>query len=130
MPNVLIVDDSPIDRVLIEGVLKKDPRIKTRLAQSGSDALAILGQWQPDIVVTDLQMPEMDGLQLVTAIRIHYPQRAGGADHGPRQRGAGGAGAWSRGRRRTCPSRSWPTACSAWSIRSSSWPATTAAMKR
>jgi len=73
MPNVLIVDDSPVDRVRIEGVLKKDPRVKTRLAQSGSDALAILGQYQPDIVVTDLQMPEMDGLQLVTAIRIHYP---------------------------------------------------------
>jgi len=73
MPSVLIVDDSPIDRVLVEGVLKKDPRVKTRSAHSGSDALAILGQWQPDVVVTDLQMPEMDGLQLVTAIRIHYP---------------------------------------------------------
>src|SRR5262245_35314855 len=73
MPDVLIVDDSPIDRVLIEGVLKKDPRVKTRQANSGSDALATLGQWQPDVVVTDLQMPEMDGLQLVTAMRIHYP---------------------------------------------------------
>ncbi len=73
MPKILIVDDSPIDRVLIDGVLKRDPRAKTRLAQSGTDALAILGQWQPDVVVTDLQMPEMDGLQLVTAIRIHYP---------------------------------------------------------
>ncbi len=73
MPNVLIVDDSPIDRVLIDGVLKKDPRVKTHLAQSGSDALSVLGQWKPDVVVTDLQMPEMDGLQLVTAIRIHYP---------------------------------------------------------
>jgi CheY-like chemotaxis protein len=73
MPDVLIVDDSPIDRVLIEGVLRKDPRVKTRQAQSGTDALATLGQWQPDVVVTDLQMPEMDGLALVTAIRIHYP---------------------------------------------------------
>ncbi|HEX5103539.1 MAG TPA: response regulator, partial [Pirellulaceae bacterium] len=33
-----------------------------------------IGEQQPDIVVTDLQMPEMDGLQLVTAIRIHFPR--------------------------------------------------------
>jgi DNA-binding NarL/FixJ family response regulator len=74
MPNVLIVDDSPIDRVLVDGVLRKDPRMKTRQAASGTDALALMGESEPDLVVTDLQMPEMDGLQLVTAIRIHYPR--------------------------------------------------------
>jgi CheY-like chemotaxis protein len=73
MPNVLVVDDSPIDRVLIEGILRKDPRVKTTQAASGADALALIGQSQPDVVVTDLQMPEMDGLQLVTSLRIHYP---------------------------------------------------------
>jgi CheY-like chemotaxis protein len=74
MPNVLVVDDSPIDRVLIEGVLRKDARMRIRQAVSGADALTVLGELQPDIVITDLQMPEMDGLALVTAMRIHYPR--------------------------------------------------------
>jgi CheY-like chemotaxis protein len=74
MPNVLVVDDSPIDRVLVEGLLRKDPRMKVRQASSGASALAAIGEDEPDIVVTDLQMPEMDGLQLVTATRIHFPK--------------------------------------------------------
>jgi CheY-like chemotaxis protein len=74
MPNVLVVDDSPIDRVLVEGILKKDPRMKVRQAHNGASALAAIGEDQPDVVVTDLQMPEMDGLQLVTATRIHFPR--------------------------------------------------------
>ena len=74
MPSVLVVDDSPIDRVLIEGVLKKDPRMRTRTAVNGADALTSIAAAQPDVVVTDLQMPEMDGLALVTALRLHYPQ--------------------------------------------------------
>jgi DNA-binding NtrC family response regulator len=74
MPSVLVVDDSPIDRVLVEGILRKDPRMKVRQAHSGSSALAAIGEEEPDLVVTDLQMPEMDGLQLVTATRIHFPR--------------------------------------------------------
>jgi CheY-like chemotaxis protein len=74
MPKILVVDDSPMDRALIEGILKKDPRLKIRTAQDGSDALGRIGEEQPDVVVTDLQMPELDGLQLVTAMRVHYPK--------------------------------------------------------
>src|SRR5262245_27544375 len=74
MPNVLVVDDSPIDRVLISGVLKKDRRMNVRQAARGADALALLGDELPDVIVSDLQMPEMDGLSLVTAVRIHYPR--------------------------------------------------------
>jgi CheY-like chemotaxis protein len=74
MPRVLVVDDSPIDRVLVEGILVKDPRMTVRTAPGGSDALALLADWTPDVVVTDLQMPEMDGLELVTAVRIHFPR--------------------------------------------------------
>ena len=50
MPSVLVVDDSPIDRVLIEGILKKDPRMKVRQAASGANALAAIGDEPPDIV--------------------------------------------------------------------------------
>lgn len=74
MPKILVVDDSPMDRALVEGILKKDPRMKVRTAEDGSAALAILGDDQPDLVITDLQMPELDGLQLVTVMRVHYPR--------------------------------------------------------
>jgi CheY-like chemotaxis protein len=42
-------------------------------ANSGVSALAMIEQHQPDIVLTDLNMPEMNGLQLVEAIREQYP---------------------------------------------------------
>src|SRR5262245_16407865 len=73
MADVLVVDDSPIDRMLIDGLLKKDHRMKITQAASGADALAALDENEPDLIVTDLQMPEMDGLELVTAVRIHFP---------------------------------------------------------
>jgi CheY-like chemotaxis protein len=72
MPKILVVDDSPMDRTLVEGILKRDPRMKVRTARDGSDALGCIAAEQPDVVVTDLQMPELDGLQLVTAMRVHY----------------------------------------------------------
>ena len=43
MPKILVVDDSPMDRVLIEGILKKDPRMKVRTTRDGSEALATIG---------------------------------------------------------------------------------------
>ena len=45
-----------------------------RYAADGKQALAQLAREQPDLVLTDLQMPEMDGLQLVTAIKKDYPR--------------------------------------------------------
>lgn len=74
MPNILVVDDSPIDRVLVEGILKREREFRVTIATSGADALNKIGDVSPDVVVTDLQMPEMDGLQLVTALKIHYPK--------------------------------------------------------
>jgi CheY-like chemotaxis protein len=74
MPRVLVVDDSPIDRTFIEGVLKRGQDYVVATANNGADALAKCADFNPDIVVTDLQMPELDGLQLVTAMGVHHPQ--------------------------------------------------------
>lgn len=72
MTKVLVVDDSPVDRRLAGGLLEK--RGFTPIyAANGRQALALLAQDPPDIVVTDLQMPEMDGLTLVEAIRKSHP---------------------------------------------------------
>ena len=73
MTKILLVDDSPIDRVLVEGLLKSHSEFTTFIAKNGAEALAALSELQPDVVLTDMQMPEMDGLQLVTNLRVQYP---------------------------------------------------------
>ncbi len=74
MNTILIVDDSELDRRLAAGLLSKNARFHIEQATDGKDALAKIEAHQPDLVVTDLVMPEMDGLELVKAIRLRYPQ--------------------------------------------------------
>jgi len=73
MPTVLIVDDSLTDRRLVCGLLQRQSEWTVAQAASGTEALSRMKDVAPDIVVTDLMMPVMDGLELVTAVRAHYP---------------------------------------------------------
>jgi len=79
MSKVLIVDDSPVDRRLASKLLEKrgdgvDPTgITVVTAENGREALEVIARENPDAVVTDLQMPEMNGLDLVVQIRARYP---------------------------------------------------------
>ena len=67
MTRILVVDD---DRMLAEefGVLLQKAGCDVTLAGNGQEALDLLGRDLPDVVLTDLDMPEMDGLELVQAI--------------------------------------------------------------
>src|SRR5262245_22288060 len=71
--EALVVDDSPIDRALVASLLSKQLRASVRVAENGAAALAALAERSPDVVLTDLQMPELDGLALVQAIRREHP---------------------------------------------------------
>ncbi len=73
MAMVLIVDDSPIDRRLAKGLLEKRSDLAFLFAADGKEALDQIEKSQPDLVVTDLQMPEMNGLELVRAVRARFP---------------------------------------------------------
>ncbi len=77
MPTILIVDDSAVDRQLFERILKKLDGITLVPAENGREALEKIGEWNIDLVVTDLQMPEMDGLELVQQMREDYPNVPG-----------------------------------------------------
>ncbi len=73
---VLVVDDSPVDRHLAGGIIHKMDGWRAIFAGHGREALEVLereARQLPDIVLTDLLMPEMDGLELVQAVRSKYP---------------------------------------------------------
>ncbi len=70
---ILIVDDAAMDRHLAGAIVQKIDGWKTLFAEHGKEALEILKRQTPDVVLTDMLMPEMDGLELVRAIRIQHP---------------------------------------------------------
>ena len=67
--RVLVVDDTVINLKVLERMLKGIVAGKVRTASSGKEALTALEREPYDLVITDIQMPEMDGLQLTSAIR-------------------------------------------------------------
>lgn len=73
MQTLLVVDDSRVDRRLIGGLLQKTGEYEVIYAENGRDALQRLELDIPDAVLTDLHMPEMNGLELVQAIKRDYP---------------------------------------------------------
>jgi len=72
MPNILVVDDSEVDRRIVGGLLGSQPGFTVEFAKNGREAITFLRRSTPDLIVTDMQMPERDGLELVRAIRLHY----------------------------------------------------------
>jgi CheY-like chemotaxis protein len=74
MPTALIVDDSLTDRRLVCELLQRQSEWTAAQAASGAEALSRMEDVAPDVVVTDLMMPVMDGLELVTAVRAQYPE--------------------------------------------------------
>jgi CheY-like chemotaxis protein len=71
--KVLVVDDSAVDRALVNGLLEKSPDLHVQFAVNGRDGMAMIESGSPDIVISDLIMPEMDGLELVAAARVKFP---------------------------------------------------------
>jgi two-component system, chemotaxis family, protein-glutamate methylesterase/glutaminase len=73
--RVLIVDDAVVVRRIVSDVLSGDPALEVAgTAANGHIALAKIEQLKPDIVTMDMEMPEMDGVQTLKAIRKTYPQ--------------------------------------------------------
>lgn len=67
MARVLIVDDDESDRLLLESMLEDEHEL--HLAANGEEALELYRHQPIDVVVTDIQMPRGDGIELITAIR-------------------------------------------------------------
>lgn len=68
MTTILVVDDSAVDRKIAGACVEREGSTPI-YAASGREALEIIERENPDVVLTDLRMPEMDGLELIERIR-------------------------------------------------------------
>ena len=67
-PSVLVVDDEPSLVRVVEGYLAKDGFV-VRTAADGETALALVRESEPDVVVLDLGLPGMDGVEVCRQLR-------------------------------------------------------------
>jgi two-component system, chemotaxis family, protein-glutamate methylesterase/glutaminase len=73
--SVLVVDDSVVIRRLITDALGEDPEIRVvGTAPNGRVAMTKIDQLRPDLVTLDIEMPVMNGLETLRAIRALYPR--------------------------------------------------------
>jgi CheY-like chemotaxis protein/anti-sigma regulatory factor (Ser/Thr protein kinase) len=76
MVKILVVDDSVMDQKIAAGLLQRDTGWEIEFASDGRaawDRIQNPHRVIPDVIVTDLQMPEMNGLELVREVQREYP---------------------------------------------------------
>lgn len=72
--RILITDDQAIVRKGIRALLSTEPNIEVvGEAENGREAVTLFEQLQPDVILMDLQMPEMDGIAAIRQITINKP---------------------------------------------------------
>ena len=70
--SILVVDDEPAAAQLMKLALSNESRV-VRTAADGVEALLAIEEEVPDLVISDLHMPRMDGLELLTLIKQRWP---------------------------------------------------------
>ena len=74
MIRVFIVDDSPIARVVLSKMVNAAPDMEVvGTAVNGEEALTMIPQLRPQVILTDLHMPKMDGLALTREVMVRHP---------------------------------------------------------
>ena len=73
--RLIIADDHPVVRTGLQGMLAGQPDFEVvGEATTGTEAVEIVAQLQPEVVLMDLQMPEMDGVTATAEIKAHHPE--------------------------------------------------------
>ncbi|MBE9043325.1 response regulator [Pleurocapsales cyanobacterium LEGE 10410] len=72
--RVLLVEDSAVAMNIYEKMLNSSPHIEViGKAGDGKQGLEFVSQLNPDVICTDLQMPQMDGLEFTKQVMAHHP---------------------------------------------------------
>jgi CheY-like chemotaxis protein len=72
--RVMVVDDSVVIRRLVTQALEQDPLIEVvGTASNGAIGLQRIPQFNPDLITLDIEMPDMNGLEMLRRIRREYP---------------------------------------------------------
>src|SRR5262249_44908174 len=72
--TVLVVDDSPLDRHLVGKLLEPMQNLRAVYACNGREGLAAIAREAPTVILTDLVMPDLEGLELVQQVRARHPE--------------------------------------------------------
>ncbi len=67
--QIIVVDDEASQHLLLQGILEENGYCRTVTASSGEEALKIIAADSVDLLITDISMPGMDGLSLITEVR-------------------------------------------------------------
>ncbi len=67
--RVLYIEDNPVNQVLMEGMLAQRPSLRLQLASLPEEGLSMAAQTQPDLVLLDIQLPGIDGFEVLRRLR-------------------------------------------------------------
>ena len=74
MKTILVVDDDPIERRLLQTLLGKVGGYHVALAEDGAGALSQTARFDPQTVILDMKLPDMNGLDILQKLKISHPQ--------------------------------------------------------
>lgn len=73
MKNVVIIDDNASERLILRGFLEELSYVVVAEGESGLDALGLVKQHNPDIIIMDVKMPGKDGIEATAELTEHSP---------------------------------------------------------
>jgi CheY-like chemotaxis protein len=72
---VLYIEDNPVNLILVEQLLMRWPGVVLLQAENGKDGIALARSGSPDLILLDMRLPDMDGVEILEALRSHEESR-------------------------------------------------------
>ncbi len=73
MPRILVIDDEAPIAIMIKRMLEKAGH-EVEIALNGNEGLKLVDKFKPDLLITDIVMPEKEGLELIIDLRKRFPK--------------------------------------------------------